>query len=263
MPRTQLQAQELKASLLAKDEKAKTIFAESLDALDRHTHPPPPADHHHTHLPRPADSQASSHNAPQGTDPKSVRFETPGLTGQTARAEQKAVQYSANAAVDSMAALRQAAAEQSPWQREQRISRDIAMHKQVLHSLTQQKVAAQHEQADKVHSSNTERIGATARSTQRLAAREMLSSSGSQSVEHALDLAASGASSRGEGAASGSMGGSHKHKRPKPTCRQNPSWNSLTWCAREEEEEEEEEEEGLFKANAANEDPERDRATQV
>jgi len=168
-----------------------------------------------------------SQNRPHSPS-KSVRFDQAQSNCQAVRAEGNPGKYSANSDASSastMAALLQTAADLSPWQREQRIARDIALHKQAIHMLSKQKLQAQHEQADKVHSSNEERRGASEVSTQRLAAREMLSSNESHRIEYTLDLASAGASSRAEVSASRSM--TNDRLKKKNTCRQNPSWNSL------------------------------------
>jgi hypothetical protein len=235
----QLQALALKASLVAKEEKAAEL------SIQHNAHPAPHA--------RPPSSRAAwqsrdqtsqrnvnlshhddkSQNRPHSPS-KSVRFDQAQSNCQAVRAEGNSGKYSANSGASTMAALLQTAADQSPWQREQRIARDIALHQQAIHMLSKQKLQAQHEQADKVHSSNEVRRGASGVSTQRLAAREMLSSNESQRVEHTLDLASAGASSRAQVAASRSMTNvNHNNNdqmminRPKKTCRQNPSWNSL------------------------------------
>jgi hypothetical protein len=247
----QLQTQALKTSTVAKEEKAAEL------SIQHHAHPAPharppssraawqsrgqPSQRNESHDDVSKETyysvkrdllQISQRNGSHDDDKsqnrphspsKSVRFDQAQSSRQGVRAEGNPGKYSANSATSTMAALLQTAADQSPWQREQRIARDIALHTQAIHMLTKQKLEAQHEQADKVHSSNEERRGASGVSTQRLAAREMLSSTASHRVEHTLDLAAVGASSRAEVAASRSM----TNSRPKKACRQNPSWNSL------------------------------------
>ena len=202
---------------MAKEEKAAEL------SIQHSAHPAPHA--------RPPSSkaawQSTAQNRPHSPS-KSVRFDQAQSNCQAVRAEGNPGKYSANSDASSastMAALLQTAADLSPWQREQRIARDIALHKQAIHMLSKQKLQAQHEQADKVHSSNEERRGASEVSTQRLAAREMLSSNESHRIEYTLDLASAGASSRAEVAASRSM--TNDRLKKKNTCRQNPSWNSL------------------------------------